>query len=284
MGWGRCGTDSKGRNIGYYYAAICDHPGCKAKIDRGLAYACGGMHGLTHMGGDEKLDGFELCCEGYFCSEHLTFPCFEHEDGSDLFAPLVCRACAKQAETAYRTDPEWRSLWPTDEPPLAAQGIEAGTAATVKQGAVHESPVGSADAPLISRHSEGITMQSRTREELAKSLRYYATSEYTEGSCQWCAMMDAADELEASRPSLEVQTDGLVRPLKATEYKPDAEDMRATIEALECDKLALQRSNAAKDEALRAAYEKMRYAVEPDDVCVLNKIAEALFHSSETPK
>lgn len=29
----------------------------------------------------------------------------------------------------------------------AAQGIEAGTAATVKQGAVHESPVGNADAP-----------------------------------------------------------------------------------------------------------------------------------------
>jgi hypothetical protein len=29
----------------------------------------------------------------------------------------------------------------------SAQGIEAGTAATVKQGAVHESPVGEADAP-----------------------------------------------------------------------------------------------------------------------------------------
>jgi len=59
MGWGNCGEDSKGRPIGYCHIGICDHPGCNEKIDRGLAYACGGMHG--------DQEG----CEGYFCYEHL---------------------------------------------------------------------------------------------------------------------------------------------------------------------------------------------------------------------
>jgi len=45
MGWAHCGHDSKGRSIGYGVRAICDHPGCKADIDRGLDFACGGMHG-----------------------------------------------------------------------------------------------------------------------------------------------------------------------------------------------------------------------------------------------
>lgn len=62
MGWADCGTDSKGRPIGYAFEAVCDHPGCDTKIDRGVAHACGGMHG------DEPFS-----CEGYFCSEHLTF-------------------------------------------------------------------------------------------------------------------------------------------------------------------------------------------------------------------
>lgn len=60
MGWGNCGTDSKGRRIGYVFTAKCDHPGCKKKIDRGLSFACGGEHG----------EG-DFYCEGYFCSDHL---------------------------------------------------------------------------------------------------------------------------------------------------------------------------------------------------------------------
>lgn len=63
MGWGDCGKDSKGRNIGYVWEATCDHKGCNEKIDRGLAYACGGMHG-------ENVDG-GINCENYFCGKHL---------------------------------------------------------------------------------------------------------------------------------------------------------------------------------------------------------------------
>ncbi len=59
MGWGNCGEDSKGRPIGYNHEGICDHPGCDKKIDRGLSYACGDMHG-----------GLEIGCEEYFCDKH----------------------------------------------------------------------------------------------------------------------------------------------------------------------------------------------------------------------
>ena len=60
MGWANCGTDSEGRPIGYAFEAVCDHPGCERKIDRGLGYACGDMHG-----------GDEYSCEKYFCEQHL---------------------------------------------------------------------------------------------------------------------------------------------------------------------------------------------------------------------
>lgn len=83
MGWGDCGTDSKGRQIGYVHSARCDHPGCKTKIDRGLSYSCGGMHG-TGEGG----------CEGYFCYQHL----FHVEDpfewvGRQKGFALLCEQC-----------------------------------------------------------------------------------------------------------------------------------------------------------------------------------------------
>jgi hypothetical protein len=45
MGWGNCGFDKQGRPIGYVHEAYCDHPGCNKKIDRGLSYVCGTMHG-----------------------------------------------------------------------------------------------------------------------------------------------------------------------------------------------------------------------------------------------
>lgn len=86
MGWANCGTDSNGRPIGHVHAATCDEPGCEARIDRGLAYACGGMHG-------EDVDS----CEGYFCDAHLTYP-----DVEDDHQPphRVCRACARMIEEA----------------------------------------------------------------------------------------------------------------------------------------------------------------------------------------
>lgn len=90
MGWANCGEDSKGRPIGYAVAATCDHPGCEAKIDRGLAYACGGMHG--------EEDG----CEGYFCEKHRSSTIItNHPSPAKKREYLfVCTAC----ETAWREE------------------------------------------------------------------------------------------------------------------------------------------------------------------------------------
>lgn len=59
MSWANCGEDSRGRPIGYAHNGKCDHPGCNVKINRGLAHACGDMHGFTEYG-----------CEKYFCEDH----------------------------------------------------------------------------------------------------------------------------------------------------------------------------------------------------------------------
>ena len=80
MGWSR-GVDRSrpegDQDIGYGVAAVCDHPGCDKKIDRGLAYACGGNY-------FEDVYG----CNGYFCEEHLTFAVLD--DGSCV---SLCPQC-----------------------------------------------------------------------------------------------------------------------------------------------------------------------------------------------
>jgi hypothetical protein len=60
MGWSDCGV-MNGRRIGYGIWATCDKEGCKTKIDRGLSFVCGDMHG-----------GGEHGCGGYFCEDHLA--------------------------------------------------------------------------------------------------------------------------------------------------------------------------------------------------------------------
>lgn len=87
MGWGNCGTDSRGRPIGYSFEGTCDHPGCKEKIDRGLAYACGGMHG------DD-----EYSCEKYFCYKHKTVVVIQDESTRDGECISVCQDCYKILE------------------------------------------------------------------------------------------------------------------------------------------------------------------------------------------
>lgn len=58
MGWA-VGTNCDRRDVGYGVPAICDHPRCNEAIDRGVDYACGGMH-----------DGGRHGCGLYFCSAH----------------------------------------------------------------------------------------------------------------------------------------------------------------------------------------------------------------------
>lgn len=59
MGWAYGFVN--GRDVGYGVPAVCDKPDCDEKIDRGLAYLCGDMH------------GDEFGCGLYFCSRHLMY-------------------------------------------------------------------------------------------------------------------------------------------------------------------------------------------------------------------
>lgn len=83
MGWANCGTDEKGRPIGYAVSAVCDHKSCHTKIDRGLSFVCGDMHG----GGDHG-------CGKYFCTKHLFIV---KPKGTDKFVSL-CSSCSKTVE------------------------------------------------------------------------------------------------------------------------------------------------------------------------------------------
>lgn len=72
MSWS-IGFDTRwGRDIGYGVPAVCDHPDCKRRIDRGLAYVCGG-----------EPYGGENGCGLYFCERHggasLCQRCFKGE-------------------------------------------------------------------------------------------------------------------------------------------------------------------------------------------------------------
>lgn len=96
MGWGNCGTDSNGRAIGYIFHGRCDHPWCFREIDRGLAYACGGMHGRkSHM---TDLD----VCDGYYCDKHQIIISVDgecdsvcHNDYAELEDLGYCLECSE---------------------------------------------------------------------------------------------------------------------------------------------------------------------------------------------
>ncbi len=90
------GVDRNGiREIGHTVPATCDHPGCEEKIDRGLAYACGG----------QPFEG-EYYCDGYFCMKHLSTPSLHDRDYESMEALYkrviaVCAACAKEIESEW---------------------------------------------------------------------------------------------------------------------------------------------------------------------------------------
>ena len=107
MGW-EIGYDSNwDRDIGYGVPAECDHPDCHARIDRGLAYVCGGEpYG--------EPDG----CGLFFCAEHLFMGGVRQQ----------CECCAAGQEpfepkpdvdewTQFKaTDPSWAE-WRSKQAP-----------------------------------------------------------------------------------------------------------------------------------------------------------------------
>jgi len=68
---------------GYGVPAICEHPDCNEKIDRGMGCACGG----------EPYS--EYGCDRYFCGKHLESHCFNTGFGERVCIQ-VCERCAKR--------------------------------------------------------------------------------------------------------------------------------------------------------------------------------------------
>lgn len=100
MSWA-VGYDSNWqRDIGYGVPAMCDHPGCKNTIHRGLSYVCGG-----------EPYGGEHGCGLYFCPSHLSIAlvpgvqlcdrCFQHED------PFTPTPDLAEWTNHKMTDPSW---------------------------------------------------------------------------------------------------------------------------------------------------------------------------------
>lgn len=110
------------RDIGYGVPAYCDHPGCKAEIDRGLGYVCG-----------DDLYGGERGCGLFFCADHQV--------GYDQ----TCACCAPKKRrkffTASPDHPEWIAFklsdesWQKwrDENPAEVAAMRAALSITVKE-------------------------------------------------------------------------------------------------------------------------------------------------------
>jgi len=95
MSWAVGFDKNWNRDIGYGVPAECDHPDCHNKIDRGLAYVCGG-----------EPYGGENGCGLYFCEDHLIY-------AGDA---AVCERCAA-GEKPFEPKPdvdEWIKHKETD--------------------------------------------------------------------------------------------------------------------------------------------------------------------------
>jgi len=76
---------------GYGVPAVCEHPDCKEKIDRGVSFACGGEPFSEHG------------CDRYFCEKHLDYVYINpetnkrcrHKNDCDCDIVQVCERCAK---------------------------------------------------------------------------------------------------------------------------------------------------------------------------------------------
>jgi hypothetical protein len=92
--------DHEGRDVGYGVPSLCDHPGCTAKIDRGLSYVCGG-----------DVYGGEHGCGLFFCAEHM------HYAGDKRDNVQLCIRCC-YGKQPYEPTPdlqEWIDWKLTDE-------------------------------------------------------------------------------------------------------------------------------------------------------------------------
>lgn len=95
MGWSIGYDGLWQRDIGYGVPARCDHPGCTAEIDRGLAFVCGG-----------QPYGGEHGCGLYFCGKHLTYAEFQEMPDAEVEVVQACERCADGAHEPFTPSPD----------------------------------------------------------------------------------------------------------------------------------------------------------------------------------
>jgi len=101
MGWSLGYDGNWQRDVGYGVPAYCDHPKCKRKINRGLAFVCGG-----------EPYGGESGCGLYFCEKHLHYTTRNDENGEED-SPQLCEICIYNFEL---DDANWQQFKKCFEP------------------------------------------------------------------------------------------------------------------------------------------------------------------------
>lgn len=100
MSWS-IGYDSRfERDIGYGVPAICDHPDCNEKIDRGLGCVCC----------EQQAYGGDNGCGLYFCSKHRDGEgkCERCQKGEDHFEPKPDAPEWVKHKMKHKSWAEWR--------------------------------------------------------------------------------------------------------------------------------------------------------------------------------
>ncbi len=94
MGWAIGYDENWKRDVGFGVPSTCDHPSCNERIDRGLAYVCGG----EPYGGDHG-------CGLHFCGKHLWYR-YPRGYGRSVQNCLRC----KSYKAPYQAKPD-RAEW-----------------------------------------------------------------------------------------------------------------------------------------------------------------------------
>jgi len=111
MGWSLGFDDNWQRDIGYGVPAICDHPDCNEKIDRGLSYVCCNSE---PYGGDG--------CGLYFCDKHLSGEEGRCERCDDVTFPEPFSPKPDVAEwIMWKLEDESWAVWRLENPDKVAE-------------------------------------------------------------------------------------------------------------------------------------------------------------------
>jgi len=113
--------ERNGRDQDYGVPAKCDHPGCDADIDRGIAYACGG----------EPTEN----CGLFFCGKHLSHRIINEDTPDEEWTPALCERCHDEDAAPFdpspdtqewidhkMIDPTW-DLWRSENPEFIAANM-----------------------------------------------------------------------------------------------------------------------------------------------------------------